>query len=57
MVRYTEVCWHVQSYCHLDLFSELRAKQLQQIPKVEHATHTNGLSIDTQGYVAKLHID
>lgn len=38
----------------LDLFSELRAKQ---IPKVEHATHTNGQSMDTQGCVAKLHID
>ena len=54
MLRYAGTCRVTVTWAKLDLFSELRAKL---IPKVEHATHTNGLSIDTQGYVAELHID
>ena len=48
------MCRVIATWAKLDLFSELRAKQ---ILKVEHTTHTNGLSIDMQGYVIELHID
>ena len=54
MLRYAGTCRVTVTWAELDLFSQLRAKL---ILKVEHTTHTNGLSIDMKGYVAELHID